>query len=109
MVPRHVEASSTAGANEWLLELRRNIEFVLIRCLYSLRQGAIGSKSTATTWASEEYHSDPMYGVVGQVGARLLAYRKGDDNRVAEAGTVSEFTDLAAAIEQIAHSMGSQE
>jgi len=104
MVPRHVEVSSAAEDAEWLLVQRRDFSFVLVRCLYSLIRGAIGSKSAAAAWAAEEYRSDPVHSVVGQVGARLLSYRRSADDEVAcGGGTLAEFTGLAAAVERISH------
>ena len=106
MVPRHVEDSSDAENTEWVLAQRRDFSFVLIRCLYSLINGAIGSKSAAASWVSEKYHSDPVHGVLGQAGARLLAYRRTGSNDLAcGGGTAAEFAGLAAAVEQISHSV----
>ena len=102
MVPGHVEACASAGASECLPALRLNIEFVLVRCLYSLKHGVVGSKRTAAAWASEEYQSDSTYGIIGQVGTRLLAYRRGDGTTTTHGvGAVSEFSALAEATQRI--------
>jgi hypothetical protein len=102
MVPHRIEALSTEAADMSLDDQCLSIAFVLIRCLYSVKQGAVTSKRTAATWACEEYRTDSRYSLISEAGARLLGYREGRTRRLP---LVSDLAALAEAIGEASDSM----